>query len=149
MEPSKPSVNSATRISGIGLAKQNDMNSYGIFNQYLWLGFSVMTCILEVLAAILLFRERGAASWMILIGSILSLVFGLGSRLVIIFHNAGTFVSSFETLLHYTNILGAVSALGGMLFIVGLVLYALRRRALATRIAELEQIIAAQNSRLQ
>ncbi len=125
------------------------MNSYGLLNQYLWLGFSVMSCILQVLAAILLFRERGAAAWMILIGSILSMAFGLGSRLVVVFHNAGRFGSSFETLIHYTNILGAVSALGGMLFIVGLVLYALRRRALAARIAELEQIIAAQNSRLQ
>lgn len=125
------------------------MNSYGIMNQYLWLGFSVMSGILQVLAAILLFRERGAAAWMILIGSILSIVFGLGSRLIFVFHNAGTFGSSFETVIHYTNILGAVSALGGLLFIVGLVLFALRRRALSTRIAELEQIIATQNSRLQ
>jgi hypothetical protein len=125
------------------------MNSYGILNQYLWLGFSVMSGILQVLAAILLFRERGAPAWMMLIGSILSMVFGLGSRLFIFFHNAGTFGSSFETVIHYTNILGAMSALGGMLFMVGLVLYALRRRALATRITELEQIIAAQNSRLQ
>ena len=125
------------------------MNSYGIMNQYLWLGFSVMSGILQVLAAILLFRERGAPAWMMLIGSILSMAFGLGSRLIIVFHNAGTFESSFETVIHYANILGAVNALGGMLFIVGLVLYALRRRALSARIAELEQIIAAQNSRVQ
>jgi hypothetical protein len=125
------------------------MNSYGNLIQYLWLGFSFISGVLQVLAAILLFRERSAAAWMILIGSILSVAFGLGSRLVIFFHNAGTFESSFETVIHYTNILGAVNALGGMLFIVGLVLFALSRRALSARIAELEQIIAAQNSRLQ
>jgi hypothetical protein len=125
------------------------MNSSGILIQYLWLGFSVMSGILQLLAAILLFRERGAATWMILIGSILSVALGLGSRLIFVFHNAGMFGSSFESVIHYTNILGSVSALGGLLFIVGLVLFALRRRALSARIAELEQIIAAQNSRLQ
>ncbi len=49
----------------------------------------------------------------------------------------------------YSNLSAFVIAFGGMLFIAGLILYALRRRALSARITELEQIIAAQNSRLQ
>jgi hypothetical protein len=38
---------------------------------------------------------------------------------------------------------------GSVLFFFSLLLSTIRRRALTTRIAELEQVIAAQNSRLQ
>ena len=117
--------------------------------QYLWLAFSIVYCSLQVIAAILLFRERGLAVSIMLAGSILYGVAVLGSRLILVLSNAGIFELNPTNMMRNFNILNTVSALGGLLFIVGLILYALRRRALSARIAELEQILASQNSRLQ
>lgn len=117
--------------------------------QYLWLAFSIVCCGLQVLAAILLLRERGVAVSILLAGSILNGITVLGSRLILVLSNAGIFELNPTTMMRNFTLLNSVSALGGLLFVVGLMLYALRRRALTARIAELEQIIAAQNSRLQ
>lgn len=117
--------------------------------QYLWLAFSIVYCSLQVLAAILLLRERGVSASIMLAGSILYAVAVLGSRLVLVLNNAGIFELNPASMMRNFNVLNTVSALGGLLFVAGLILHALRRRALTTRIAELEQIIAAQNSRLQ
>ena len=117
--------------------------------QYFWLGFNILISILQVIAGGLLFRKRSPESWMILVGSILSGIFVVASHLVFILQSNGIIEWTSEAIMLRVNLISAVAALGGMLFITGLILFAIRRRSLTARIAELEQIIAAQNSRLQ
>lgn len=118
--------------------------------EYFWLGFNILYYILQITAAFVLFRERSGSTWMILIGSLLSGVFGVCSRLFFHILQVTRLPKwSPETIMLYGNLSAFVIAFGGMLFIAGLILYTLRRRALSARIAELEQIIAAQNSRVQ
>ena len=115
----------------------------------MWLIFIFLFCLLQILAAAILLRERGAATWLMLVASILSGIFSLSSRFFFGLHAAGLLSAPFETVALYSSSFAAAAVFSEILFVIGLILYALRRRALTTRIAELEQIIAAQNSRLQ
>jgi|GEM_PF-6018722 len=84
-----------------------------------------------------------------LIGSVSSGIVTLALLIIDTFNDGGSLRVRLEALNQFRNILGIVATSGKLLFLIGLILFALRRRALASRIAELEQIIAAQNSRLQ
>jgi hypothetical protein len=122
--------------------------SFGLLH-YFWLAINILFCLLQILAAVLLFRERGTNGWMMLIGGVLSGITTLTLLIVDIFHEVSALPVGWATINRYRNVLGTMATCGQFVFLVGLVLYALRRRAQIHRIAELEQIIAAQNSRLQ
>jgi len=125
------------------------MNFSSNLAQIMWLAFIVLFAILQIMAAVMLFRERSGATWMMLIGSILSGGFNLGTRILYELSDLGFLDLKMETLTQYYSIMTTIAAFGGLLFLAGLIFYARRRRALSARIAELEQIIAAQNSRVQ
>lgn len=103
------------------------MHSASSLMMYLWPLLSLMIGALQVTAAIVLLRERGMAPWMMLIGSVIGVVSGVGSSVfaVVLSRQVPTGVGS---------ILMAMSAFawgGHLLFSIGLLLYALQRRLLA------------------
>ncbi len=107
--------------------------------------------ILQISVAILLFRERGASNWTMLLGSILNGVCILVRLLSVTFVFSGNASPdpANETLSAFLRLLRPLEIAGTAVFLIGLLHFAVRHRALSARIAELEQIIASQNSRLQ
>ena len=104
---------------------------------YLWPLLSLLFGALQVTAAILLLRERGMGPWMMLCGSVIGLIGSVGS-------SGFSILSRLYSIMEVGNImilLSFVSAFGHLLFTIGLLLYALQRRALANRITELEAIL--------
>lgn len=114
--------------------------------QIVWLGVSLLICGLQVMAAILLFRERNGPTWMMLIGSLLYGLFIAASQIIFMCYLFGGFAWEIESTMKITRSLGAAGTFGGILFFAGLILFALRHRSHAARIAELEQIIVARHS---
>jgi hypothetical protein len=114
-------------------------------------GGSNVVSILQVSVAILLLRERGAPSWTMLLGSILNGACILVRWFTVNFAFGGDALPdpANETLIAFLRLLSPLELSGTSVFLVGLLHFALRRRNLSARIAELEQILAAQNSRLQ
>ncbi|OYV05946.1 MAG: hypothetical protein CFE26_08935 [Verrucomicrobiales bacterium VVV1] len=112
---------------------------------------SNVVSILQISVAILLLTERGAPNWTMLIGSILNGVCILVRWISINFVFSGDPLPdpANDTLIAFLRFLRPMEIAGTSVFLIGLLHFALRRRALSARIAELEQIIAAQNSRLQ
>lgn len=94
---------------------------------------------LQITAAALLLRERGNGPWLMLIGGVISVLGRLGQFAIQIVGTALASDFSYSTILS----LSSFSTLGTLLFSIGLLLHALRRRALGSRIAELEAILAA------
>ena len=110
-----------------------------MIHQICWLAFALLTGSLQIIASVLLLRERHIGPILMLGGGILSLLAGTGTQvMVIIMNHTGNFK---------TEILTAISALyafGSILFFIGLLLFALHRRGLAARITELETILNSQ-----
>lgn len=101
---------------------------------YLWGALGLLSASIQIIATVLLLKERMGAVWMMFVGAIvgalLSLYFLFGSRLTASSQNIGLLVQ-------------AVSWVGWMSFTLGLLWFALKRRAMANRIAELEAILQA------
>lgn len=110
--------------------------------------FSLLMMLLQIPTAILFFQDRHASTWLALIGSLMGAPIAFTNLMI-----------SLVTQSHHSdprrdwdsvmNTLSYVSAIGLIMFASGMLWIALRRRSLSARIAELEQILAAQNSRLQ
>lgn len=110
-----------------------------------WLyAYTLLTVLLQVPTAILFFRDRHASTWLALIGSLAGAPVNLISLTIGLYPKAHS--EHWNSVMHN---LSYVSALGLIMFAAGMLWIALRHRTISTRIAELEQIIAAQNSRLQ
>jgi hypothetical protein len=109
---------------------------------FVWLAFGLLVGALHILAAVLLLRDRGPGPWMMLAGGVISLCGSVASQAYNIFR-IGSWYPSGDPELHMRVIsaLSGFSALGSLLFCVGLVLFALNRRALARRVEELESIL--------
>jgi hypothetical protein len=103
--------------------------------QFAWLFFTLLLSAAQIVAAVLLLRDRGAGPLMMLIGSVMSLIGGCASHLVwIVLHRP------FETLRVVGSVASGIGGLGSLLFVAGLLIFALQRRALQARIAELERV---------
>lgn len=119
--------------------------------QLLGLVCSVLVCALAIFASVLLLREKSAGSRLMLVGSILALI---GTAVPQSIYALENFVASYSSslaehdtyyVIHnlmYYSIWDWLSTASWMLFSVGLLLVALRRRALAARITELENILS-------
>ena len=106
------------------------------FVQIPWLLFGLVIGGVQITAAVLLLRDRGAGPWIMLVGAVLSLLGSLSRPVVMMFiHKIG--ISNISTPLMIT---GGLSGLGGLLFTAGLLIFALQRRGLRSRIDELERI---------
>jgi len=123
------------------MSTSNDLITYWPY------AFSLLIGLLQVFAAIFFFQDRHASTWLALIGSL------MGAPIAFINLVIGLITRSYHSeprrdLDSAMQALSYVSAMGLIMFASGILWIALRRRALASRIAELEQIIEAQNSRL-
>ncbi|MEO5912784.1 MAG: hypothetical protein ABIS50_01015 [Luteolibacter sp.] len=98
----------------------------------------LLSMAIQIAACVLLLRERSAATWMMIVGTVISTLGKLGSltSLVTWWRMTGQ---------GYYTIVYATVSFGSLLFLAGLLLYAMQRRALAHRIAELEAILADQS----
>lgn len=115
------------------------------FIQIGWLLFTLIVSAAHITSACLLLKERGAGPVLMLIGSAIALIGGSAVHIWVILQNAGLVDSSFSNRIF--EMLSPLGALGWLLFAIGLLLFALRRRSQTARIAELEAIIEAQRQR--
>ncbi|RYD37333.1 MAG: hypothetical protein EOP87_03730 [Verrucomicrobiaceae bacterium] len=92
---------------------------------------------LEIIVAVLLLREEGPGPKIMLAGAITSLLGNLAGVASMLMLNQSV---NFGEAVYIA--MSALTALGSLLFIGGLLLHALKRRALTRRIAELEAILA-------
>ena len=96
---------------------------------------NVILVVLQVAACALLLRERGPGVWLMLAGSVV----WMGHDL---FFQIAPFLSNLLIGEDLWLVFYAVGPCGGALFVAGLLMVALRRRATSRRVAELELIIA-------
>jgi len=117
------------------------------------LSLGVLLSLSQVAVGLIFFRQRERLAWVVLLGGILQLFSILMTRWVYTLQHYGgaTEMGMFEDerdreLFFWAEMIKYV---GSILFFFGLLVATIRRRALTTRISELEQVVAAQNSRLQ
>lgn len=113
------------------------------FIQIAWLLFTLIVAAANITSACLLLKDRGAGPVLMLTGSVITLI---GAGLV----HVWTFLQSLGVVgfsIRILEMLSPLGALGWLLFAIGLLLFALRRRSQTARIAELEAIVEAQRQR--
>ncbi|RYD38998.1 MAG: hypothetical protein EOP85_16700 [Verrucomicrobiaceae bacterium] len=97
---------------------------------------------LEISIAMMLLKEEGAGPRLMLAGALAGLLGNISS-------SAAPFLWEMlgrnDSVWILYSATWALTALGATVFTIGLLLYVLRRRALATRISELEAILASRN----
>lgn len=96
---------------------------------------------LEIAISVMLLREEGAGPKLMLAGAVAGLLGNLASFAVPFLWER--LIGNHPVEMLYV-VMWSLTGLGATLFTAGLLLYVLRRRALATRIAELEAILASQ-----
>lgn len=119
------------------------MNGYSLFS-LVWPVLALLLGALEISIAVMLLKEEGAGPKLMLGGAVAGLLGNLSSFAAPFLWEFFTSRNPVETLYTAT---WALTALGATLFTTGLLLYVLRRRALATRIAELEAILGSRDHR--
>ena len=117
------------------------MMSYSLLSIVPWLLSGLLVGGLNIATAVILLRERHTGPWLMLAGSAITL---MGQASVIVFQ---FFVIRSRPGLNLQWMLAssAFSALGALLFAIGLLLFALHLRGRANRVAELEQILNSMN----
>lgn len=108
-----------------------------------WLVFSLVLGGGQVLAAIMLLKERHAGPWLMLGGALITLLGHGGTQCLVFLANLRGWFGSSRFGIEFPTLITAISSLGAfgsLLFTVGLLLFAFHRRGLAARIAELEQV---------
>lgn len=121
--------------------------SSSLFSLYslFWTGFQLAQVVLCLWIAIIVFRQRGAASWMTLTGAVAMPAFMIASRVVIAtggqwgMGNSGG--SGMPRYLEIAQALGLGYSVAMLSFLVGLLLHLQRRKLESDRIAELEAIL--------
>lgn len=106
-----------------------------------WLAYSLLIATLTVWSAILFFRDRCTASTLMLIGGIISAFFGTASQLIWRIAMVINWDMSSKAFQLATQFLTPLSALGSLLFSIGLLLFAKRLLLQSNRVAELEAIL--------
>lgn len=102
-----------------------------------WFLAALLICGLHIASAVILLRERHAGPWLMLAGSAISLVGQAGVMVLQLFplrRNGGIDFQRIQAA-------SAFSALGALMFAIGLLLVALHLRGRANRVAELEMIL--------
>lgn len=108
--------------------------------------FLLLIGILEIVLAVILIRRRDFMGWLLLAGALLHTLAQLGIHwLFQLYNNTISSLNSPPETFLLIQILGPISAFGGLLFFAGILIHALKRRALHKRLAELEQVLAARD----
>lgn len=112
------------------------------FLTIIWSLLALLLGAMQITIAILLLKEKGAGPKLMLAGAVASILGNVGSASMSFLADL---LNSGDSAMALYWIVSAVSALGALLFTIGLLLNVLRRRALTTRIAELEAILRSQD----
>jgi hypothetical protein len=116
--------------------------SYSILSILPWLLTVFFIEAMYITSAVVLLRERHVSAWMMLAGSCISLLGQTGAMVYPRFMmGTGNFI------VEYVQAIYAFSALGALLFAIGLLLQAFRQRSKSNRIQELEAILASLQER--
>lgn len=108
---------------------------------------AVFISALSITASVLFLRERSAGPWLMLIGSIIFAVCLLPKAIYVSISFFGVATNEMLEGLMYFTIWNWLATSGSMVFCIGLLLTALRRRGLSKRIAELEMLLEARQNR--
>jgi uncharacterized BrkB/YihY/UPF0761 family membrane protein len=110
----------------------------------LWLLATMLINFAQIIAAVLLLRERHIGAWLMFSGSVITLIGSLilQAGFSFLFERMGIRSPSYESII---TVVSSFTYLGAFLFAIGLLLHALRLRGRADRIAELEAILQAQH----
>ena len=126
------------------------MSAFPNFMTIIWLLISLVFAAIQITSSVILLRERNLGPWLMLTGAVISLAGQVASHVFVFsFNTGGRFVAS-SSLANLMTVASGVAAFGSLLFLGGLFFFALTRRGLAARIAELEAILAERhNQRIQ
>jgi hypothetical protein len=103
--------------------------------------------IIVIISSVMFLRERATGAWLMLAGAATALIGFTVPQLIYVaisFLGAGRVSAPVESLMYY-SIWTWLSTAGTLLFAIGLILVAIRRRGLADRIAELERLLNSRN----
>lgn len=109
--------------------------------QIIWMLATLLVVSVQIMSAVLLLREKHIGPWLMLIGSMMSLLSGLASHVFSVFYSHRV---TFDLSTFY-NALSAFGYFSYLVFGIGLLLHALRQKGRADRIAELEAILHSRN----
>lgn len=107
---------------------------------------AILISALSITASALFLRERSAGPWLMLIGSIIFALCLLPKAIYVSISFSGVSTNAMLEGVMYFTIWNWLAISASMVFSVGLILTALRRRGLANRIAELETLLEARQN---
>jgi len=117
------------------------------FSQLMELLTAVFISALSVTASAIFLRERSAGPWLMLTGSIVFAICLLPKAIYVSISFFGVATNDMLEGAMYFTIWNWLSVSASMVFSVGLILTALRRKGLAKRIAELETLLEVRQNR--
>jgi len=117
------------------------MDGFSLFT-LVWPLLALLLGALEICIAVMLLKEEGAGPKLMLGGAITGLLGNLAFNAVPFL---GAVIDTGAPVQVIYTVTWALTGIGATLFTLGLLLYVLRRRALATRIAELEAILGSRD----
>lgn len=117
------------------------------FAQLMELLTAVFISALTITASALFLRERAAGPWIMLTGAIVFAICLLPKAIYVSISFFGVTTNEMLEGLMYFTIWNWLSISASMVFSIGLVLTAIRRRGLAKRITELETLLGARQNR--
>lgn len=106
---------------------------------YLLPMLAILLGALEIWIALLLWREKGPGPKVMLAGALMGILGNLSGPVVLFLASPGKFNEAAYTAAW------SLATLGAMMFTIGLLLHALHRRSLSSRIRELETILASRS----
>lgn len=108
---------------------------------------SILVHVLVIISTVLFIRERATGAWVMLAGAATALIGFTVPQIIYVaisYLGAGRVSPPIESLMYY-SVWTWLSTGGALLFAIGFVLVALRRRGLANRITELEMLLNSRN----
>ena len=108
---------------------------------------AVFISALSITASAIFLRERSAGPWLMLTGAIVFAICLLPKAIYVSISFFGAETNALLEGVMYFTIWNWLSISASMVFSIGLLLIALRRRGLARRIAELETLLEARQNR--
>jgi len=117
------------------------------FSQLMELLTAVFISVLSISASAFFLRERSAGPWLMLVGSVVFAICLLPKAIYVSISFFGVATNAMLEGVMYFTIWNWLAISASMVFSIGLILTALRRRGLAKRIVELETLLEARQNR--
>ena len=113
--------------------------------QFVWLAFTVIIGVAQIIASVLLLKEQHLGPWLMLAGACISMLAGTTLQSISILGFPFGMLDHIAIEIFY-QIGGGISSMGWLCFTVGLLLFALHRRSQRHRITELERVVESQQA---